>query len=138
MKFPYVDRGGGLMPIIPVTLNYDDDLDCIPTEALVDSGAGLSIFDAELAEELGIPDIESGDEASFEGVTGHRFIGYSHGVTLIIGGVHFQNVSVAFSRSMPDNATNILGQQGFFSLFPVKLTYSKNEVELMCGSNRFR
>ena len=33
----------------------------------------------------------------------------------------------------PDNAMNILGQDGFFDLFPIKFTLRKREIELMAG-----
>lgn len=67
----------------------------------------------------------------FEGVSGHRLTGYRHEITLEIGGNRFANVPIAFSRGMPDNAVNILGQQGFFEICPVKFTYRKKEIELM-------
>jgi hypothetical protein len=34
---------------------------------------------------------------------------------------------------MPDNAVNILGQEGFFDLFPTKFTFGKKEIGLMNG-----
>lgn len=133
MKFPYVDRGyGSMVPIIPVTIGNVDKW--IVTEALVDSGAGRSIFDAQFAEAVGIADIESGRKEVFEGVSGSVLYGYCHEIELIVGGNMFENVTIAFTRDMPDNATNILGQQDFFALFPVKFTYSKKQIELMTGS----
>lgn len=133
MKFPYVDRGyGTLVPIIPVTVGKGDN--CIVTEALVDSGADQSIFDAQFAEAVGIEDVESGEEVKFEGVSGHFLTGYLHDVDLNVGGNPFRDVNIAFSRDMPDNAVNILGQQGFFDLFPIKFTYSARQIELMTGS----
>lgn len=133
MKFPYVDRGySSMVPIIPVTIHNGDQ--CIVTEALVDSGAGRSIFDAQFAEAIRITDIESGSKEQFEGVSGRFLFGYCHDVDLIVGGNFFADVSIAFSRGMPDNATNILGQQDFFDLFPIKFTYGRKQIELMTGS----
>lgn len=132
MKFPYVNMGTYHMPIIPVTLSNGDS--SIVTEALVDSGAARCIFDAEFAGALGISDVESGDPMEFEGVSGDTVIGYCHDVTLAVGGNRFHNVGIAFSPDMPDNAVNILGQQGFFDLFPIKFTLSKREIHLMAGS----
>ena len=119
------------MPIIPVTLSRGDF--CIVTEALVDSGAASSILDAQFANALGITALDEGDPIEFEGVSGHRLIGYRHAITLEVGGNRFANVTIAFSEYMPDNAVNILGQQGFFDLFPIKFTYRKKEIELMRG-----
>ncbi len=61
------------MPIIPVTVSLGGRF--VVTEALVDSGAARSIFDAQFARELGIVNVESGKRAHFEGVTGHRLTG---------------------------------------------------------------
>lgn len=133
MKFPYVDRGfGSPVPIIPVTVSKGDS--CIVTEALVDSGASRSIFDAQFAEALGIPDLESGIKEVFEGVSGSELVGYRHDVSLNVGGNVFGRVSIAFSRDMPDNAMNILGQLDFFELCPIKFTFRKKEIDIMTGS----
>ena len=130
MKFPYVHLGDSDMPIIPVTLNLGENY--IVTEALVDSGAASCIFDAQFAEVLGITDlVENGQEIVFEGISGHTLTGYCHDVTLIIGGYQCPRIRIAFSRDMPDNAVNILGQQGFFELFPIKFTYGKKEIDVM-------
>jgi Aspartyl protease len=132
MKFPYVEFRGSLTPIIPVAL-YSGHV-CIRTEALVDSGAGKCIFDVQFANALGIDRIDDGIEIEFEAVSGHRLVGYQHTVDLSVGGNRFYGVDVAFSRDMPDNAVNILGQEGFFDLFPIKFTLRKREIELMAGS----
>lgn len=132
MKFPYARYGHVFMPVIPVTVSWGDK--CVVTEALVDSGAASSIFDAQFAELLGIDAIEDGERMEFEGVSGHRLVGYQHDVTLEIGGRKFSNLAVAFSRGMPDNAVNILGQQGFFEICPIKFTYRIKEIDIMTGS----
>lgn len=135
MKFPYARYQQYYMPIIPVTVSRGDR--CIVTEALVDSGAASSIFDAQFAAALGIASLEeNGIEVEFEGVSGHRLVGYQHDVTLEVGGIKFPNVSIAFSRHMPENAVNILGQQGFFEICPIKFTYRVKEIDIMTGSIR--
>jgi hypothetical protein len=108
----------------------------VVTEALVDSGAASSIFDAQFCEILGIHDLEEdGQKLVFEGVSGHQLIGYRHEVTIEVGGHSFASMPIAFSRGMLDNAVNILGEQGFFELFPIKFTYSKREIELMSSGS---
>ena len=135
MKFPYTRIGSLFMPVIPVTISAGSR--CIVTEALVDSGAASSIFDAQFAEAVGIEDLEAnGIAVEFEGVSGHRLVGFQHDVTLEVGGNRFPNVTIAFSRDMPDNAVNILGQQGFFEICPIKFTYSAKEIDLMIGSRQ--
>lgn len=132
MKFPYARYSDYCMPIIPVTVSVDDR--CIATEALVDSGAASSIFDAQFADAVGIRNLEDGKPVRFEGVSGHTLLGYQHSATLIVVGNRFQNISIAFCRDMPDNAVNILGQQGFFDICPIKFTYRLKEIDIMCGS----
>src|SRR5437762_1542582 len=66
--------------------------------------------------------------------SGKTMPGYLHAVTLEVGGNRVHRVPIAFSREMPDNAVNILGQRGFFELFPIKFTYAKKEIEIMSGS----
>lgn len=48
MKFKYKKFGPFLRPVIPVKLKYQDR--SIGYEVLVDSGADLCIFDAEIGE----------------------------------------------------------------------------------------
>jgi Aspartyl protease len=132
MKFPYAQYGNSYMPVIPVTISRGEQ--SFVTEALVDSGAASSMFDAEIAGLLGITDLENdGIRLEFEGVSGHRVVGYQHDVTLEVGGNRFHAVPIAFTRDMPDNAVNILGQQGFFEIFPIKFTYRIKEIDLMMG-----
>jgi len=121
------------MPVIPVTLSLYDR--CIVTEALVDSGAASCIFDAQLAELIGIDDIEDGGtEVQFQGISGDVLSGFCHKVTLEIGGNRFANTEIAFSHEMPDNAVNILGQMGFFEICPIKFTYANKEIDVMASS----
>ena len=135
MKFPYVQYGADYLPIIPVVLSRGDA--CIATEALVDSGASGCIFDAQFADVLGIDDIEEGvTQVEFESVTGHRLTPFWHELVLEVAGRKIGPCAVAFSRHMPDNAVNILGQLGFFEHFPVTLTYSKKSVEIHDAGNR--
>jgi predicted aspartyl protease len=56
MIFPYTRFSSYYIPVIPVTLNRGDR--CIVTEALVDTGAARSIFDAQFVHSLGIDDLE--------------------------------------------------------------------------------
>ena len=53
MKFRYKKYGSGILrPVIPIEIIYKDI--AVPYEVLVDSGADYNIFDAQLAEILGI------------------------------------------------------------------------------------
>lgn len=130
MKFPYLSVGSYHMPIIPVTIRNGDS--CVATEALVDSGAAGSLFDAQFAQVLGVRSLKDGGEQMlFEGVSGHTLLGYRYEVTLEVGRHQFERVPIAFTAEMPDNAVNILGQRGFFELLPIAFSYGKREIEIL-------
>ncbi len=132
MKFEYPKIEGFYQPIIPVTLRRHELM--IGAQALVDSGAHRSIFDAQYAEHLGIDDVTSGIETQFSGITGDRLVGYQHDVTLEIGGNRFGPLSIAFSYDIPPGQWyDILGQEDFFTLFPIKFSRSKKQIHLMYG-----
>lgn len=66
MKFKYKKLAPGLIrPIIPITLHYHNQ--SVTYEALVDSGADMSMFPAQIGELLGI-DIKSGQKGE------HRYL----------------------------------------------------------------
>ena len=72
-----------MRPVIPVEIIYGDR--AVPYEALVDSGADFCIFDAQIADILGI-DVFRGEEKEVFGITGVQERYYVHGVTLKVGG----------------------------------------------------
>ena len=126
MKFPYTRYRGCFMPIVPLMVSRGEQRFLI--EALIDSGAASSIFDAQIADLLGIENIEDGIRCAFEGISGHPVVGYQHDVTLEVGENRFHAVPIVFTRDMPDNAVNILGEQEFFELFPITFDYQKKEI----------
>lgn len=137
MKFDYfkiaLPRRSGffghsiLRPIIPIGIAINQKH--LSYAALIDSGADLCIFDAELAEYLGI-DVPSGRKEFFGGVqNASPSECYIHDITLTVGGWDFQT-AVGFSYDIANDGYGILGQRGFFDLFSVKFDYQKEEVEL--------
>ena len=59
MKFSYKKYGQVLRPVIPIQLKSGSEV--IGYEVLVDSGADLCIFSAEIGELLGQPINDTGD-----------------------------------------------------------------------------
>ena len=60
MKFRYKKYGHGVLrPVIPIEVIYKNNP--VPYEVLIDSGADFCIFDAQIADILGI-DVESGEK----------------------------------------------------------------------------
>jgi hypothetical protein len=95
-------------------------------EVLVDSGADISIFDAELATRLKL-NLEDGEHISISGVTGHEEDAFIHPIELTVGRYTF-STRVAFMQT--HDSYGIVGQEGFFSQFLVTFNQPRSYVEL--------
>lgn len=114
-------------PVIEVFLVYDGQ--SVPCDAVIDSGADVCIFPADIGEQLGI-DVRTG-EFGFStniqsGIAEEVFL---HRVKLKIGGLYYPTV-VGFSYASSRKNYAILGQLGFFDLFIVRFDLAKEEIEL--------
>lgn len=126
MKFRYKKYDPGILrPVILIEV-IKNGLE-VPYEVLVDSGADLCIFDAHIAEILGI-DVTKGERREVSGLTGFPEFYYLHDILLKVGGLEYK-VEVGF-MSMRGSAYGIVGQKGFFDKFIVKFDLKKEEVEL--------
>lgn len=125
--FPYRrDNQGKYYPIVgEIKLGYKQKV--VEALALVDSGATISIFKAEIADLLGI-DIESGKETYLGGVGG-RIKGYIHNVELEVAGKKFE-CPMVFSREYTVSFS-LLGRQGFFEEFDILFEERKGRVQLI-------
>ncbi len=129
MKFKYKQYSKSVFrPVIPIKLK-NKNLE-IGYEVLVDSGADLCIFDAEIGEAIGI-DIKKGKPQEVFGVGGKASIYYLHKITIEVGGWSYK-INAGF---MPNVAGKIMqygivGQKGFFDIFVVKFDLLKKIVEL--------
>lgn len=121
LTFPYRTWGSYSLPLIPIGF-----ADGSITYALVDSGANVSIFEASIADKLGIT-IESGKQIPLQGIGG-RIIAYEHVVPIQVGSLEF-NCKIAFSREY-FVSLNLLGRDNFFSHFFVIIDEKKKEVTL--------
>lgn len=113
IEFPYLFRKDNFYPIIPIELrkgaiNFQAD-------ALVDSGASMSVFQAEVAECLRI-NHKSGQKRLFQGIGG-KIAGYAHNIKANVGGTKFM-CKIAFSDEL-ETSLNILGRDNFFEHFLV-------------------
>ena len=85
VKFKYKKIAPGLVrPIIPVDLRYKQNPP-ISYEALVDSGADICVFPAQIGELMGIV-IKSGSVGQLQGVIGPAGKIYYHNIRVEIGG----------------------------------------------------
>lgn len=126
MKFKYKKIASGLIrPIIPVTLHYKGK--SLRYEALVDSGADMCMFPAQIGEIIGI-DIKKGEKGDLGGVVGKTVDAYYHEIDIEIGGNKI-HVKVGFTEeSRFDHG--FLGQIGVFNSYTVHFFYRKGVVEL--------
>lgn len=128
MKFKYKRYGSIIRPVIEITLKNQDK--SIRYEVLVDSGADLCIFDEEIGNYLEI-DVRKGKPREVFGVGGKYSIFYVHPITIEVGGWPFE-INAGFmpgvaGRVMP---YGLVGQNGFFENFIVKLDLLKEEIEV--------
>ena len=117
-----------LRPVIPIKLK-NKELE-IGYEVLVDSGADLCIFDAEMAGIIGI-DIKKGKIREVFGVGGKASVYYLHRVSIEVGGWLY-DIEAGFMPNVAGKVMQygIVGQKGFFDIFVVKFDLLKEEIEL--------
>jgi hypothetical protein len=113
-------------PVIPIRLVSGENK--VGYLALIDSGADVCIFHAEIGEVIGIA-VESGKLLRFNGIGGEELTAYFHDIKIEIGGYEF-DCYAGFSRDLSNMPYGILGQIGFFSLFHTLFDYDKERIEL--------
>lgn len=113
-------------PVIPIRLIKGTK--DVRYHAIIDSGADLCIFHAQIGEVIGLT-IESGKLLKFTGVSGQQFTAYFHDLEIEVGGYRF-DCYAGFSREMENMPYGLLGQVGFFDLFNVVFDYEKQRIEL--------
>ncbi len=125
MNFPYQkSQGGDYFPVINIFVSNKDHVFQINT--LIDSGATVSIFKQDVAEQLGVT-IEKGKEIYLGGVGG-RIKGYLHKLEVEISGKKFR-CPIVFSREYTVSF-NLLGREAFFKQFRIIFEEKKNFLAL--------
>ena len=122
--FPYYFNGSEYYPVVPVVFVVGKKR--IRTQALIDSGATISVFGEETAQILGV-EIEKGKKTILGGVGG-RIVGYIHKLRLRIAGKDFF-CPIVFSREYLVSF-NLLGREEFFQRFKIIFEEKKNLVRL--------
>lgn len=116
-----------LTPLIPLRLCSKDNAGrYVDFKALLDSGAHVSIFPAEIGEIIGLK-IKNDKKQPIYGIGGQSIETYRHEVIIEIGGWPFDAIACfTYDKiSFP-----VLGREGFFNLFEIKIDYSKETIEL--------
>ncbi len=115
---------GKFFPIIPLFVIRADKL--MPIYALIDSGAIVSLFNADVGRALGI-EVEKGEPFRPTGISG-SILSYIHEVVLKIEDMEIK-AKVAFTDQLAVNV-NLLGREGFFNEFSVLFNDREKAVTL--------
>ena len=121
---PYRKHGETFYPTAPFEIRHLGNL--VVTDALIDSGATLSIFRPEIADRLGIP-IERGKKILIRGIAGD-VIAYVHALRIRILEQDFE-WNVAFCRNL-GFSLNLMGRSGFFENHEVTFHEKEKQVVL--------
>lgn len=116
---------GAYAPIISVTLYHSNAQATF--KAYVDSGASYSVFQADVAERLGLH-LETGKQIPIYGVDGKRIAVYLHRVGLRIADLNIQ-ATVGFSKELAIGF-NILGRHSIFNQLQFCFNDRENELTL--------
>lgn len=123
--FPYQKNSSGdFFPLIDIFVynkNYASRI-----FALVDSGAAVSIFRKDVADQLNLK-IETGRETYLGGVGG-RIKGYVHELKIEVVGKRFL-CPIVFSYEY-SVSFSLLGREGFFKRFKIIFEEKKNYLKL--------
>jgi len=115
-------------PFIPVYLHGNGKKTVSPYFALLDSGADRVIFPGDLAVEVGISNIETGEPEPTIGIAGQKADVYYHKLALqVLGDGKTLPTDVGFSK---DIVLPILGRSFFHHFRAVVFAEGKEEVEL--------
>ena len=112
-EFGYEPIGEKLYPIIPLLVGFGNDW--VPINALVDSGANLCIFNADVGRALGI-EIEKGEKLILSGIAG-KITSFVHKIKLNIEGEEME-VEAAFTDELAVSI-NLLGRKDLFERFSI-------------------
>jgi hypothetical protein len=124
-NFPYQkDTQNHYFPIVDFLIYYKNRFE--RTSALIDSGATVSVFKEDIAEQLGVV-IEEGTETYLGGVGG-RIKGYIHKLDIEIAGKKFL-FPVVFSHEYLVSF-NLLGREAVFKQFRIIFEENKRFLEL--------
>ena len=110
LEYPYKRIRDASLPLIPVILRKSDGIQLPPLLALVDSGASISLFTAEVAELLEL-ELTAGTPTTLVGIK-DGVDAYVHAVNCTIGW-YSCNCRIAFSEELTTDF-QILGRLDFF------------------------
>lgn len=111
-------------PIIDIIIKTNRNFAIYPV--LIDSGADYCIFHIELAKALGVKLTKK--HIIVKGVGKDKIKGFWGEIEIKLSNYSYQ--TKAMFADISDFGHGILGQQGFFDHFDVKLSYQKQTIEI--------
>jgi hypothetical protein len=129
MKFSYKRYGINILrPVIEIKVKSNSQ--SIKYHVLVDSGADICLFHAEVAEALGL-DLTKSKKDIVTGVGGKSSEYFMHSIKVEVGGWE-NTITAGFLPTIGGRSApyGIVGQKGFFENFVVKFDLAKEEIEL--------
>ena len=125
MIYPYLTITTSIRrPIIEIIIKFENNFAIYPV--LIDSGSDYCIFNTELAIDLGIK--LQNTKIKFRGVGKDQIIGRWGEVVIKIESNSYK--TKALFAKISQFGHGILGQQGFFDHFDVKLRHQKQTIEI--------
>lgn len=124
MKFAYVKLRGRYLPIIP--LKIKGTVGWTIYNAFVDSGAGYSIFQSDVAEDINLK-LEEGRREYVTVGDGSLIIVYIHRLEIQIGDEVFE-AGIGFSKQL-GIGFNIIGRKDIFEKFKICFDEREKVVE---------
>lgn len=124
MKFPYIKLRGRYLPIVP--LKIKGEAGWIIYNAFVDSGAGYSVFQADVAEDLNLK-LEEGKREYVTVGDGSLIIIYIHQLEIQICDEKFE-AGIGFSKQL-GIGFNIIGRKGIFERFLICFDEKEKVIE---------
>lgn len=125
MKFSYMKLRGKYLPLIP--LKVKGEAGWAIYNAFVDSGAGYSIFQSDVAEDLNLK-LEEGRKEYVTVGDGSLIIVYIHRLEIQIGDEEFE-AGIGFSKQL-GIGFNIIGRKDIFERFKICFDENEKVVEL--------
>ena len=123
-EFDYVRIGNKFFPIIPFIVKSNEEL--VPVNALVDSGATISLFNADVGRALKL-DIEKGENFYPVGISG-KILTHIHEITIKIGDYEVKT-KVAFTDELAVKI-NLLGRENIFENFSILFNDKLKKITL--------
>ena len=123
-QYDYVRIRDRYFPLIPIKILSDKII--VDTLAYLDSGASVSLFRNDIANQMNI-DIEKGEKIHLEGISGKITV-YIHELKLIVDNIEFM-LKVGFSEEYVASF-NLLGRENFFSNFLITFDETKKKIIL--------